>query len=208
MSSRDRWWDSRARALFKDTDETLKIARPIMLEGITNFVTRADLMDRALIFAAEPLASRKTERALLAEFERVRPGIFGALLDQLAIGIQRLPDTHLATLPRIADFATWAVACGLDGFETAYAANRQAAIDVILEHDVLARAVRAFVRQEEWVGTASELLDVLGPTIKITTPKTLSDELARLAPMLRTVGIDIRHKRTADRRQITIVRQR
>src|SRR5271168_1137223 len=108
MSSRDRWWDSRARALFKDTDETLKIARPIMLEGITNFVTRADLMDRALIFAAEPLASRKTERALLAEFERVRPGIFGALLDQLAIGIQRLPDTHLATLPRIADFATWA----------------------------------------------------------------------------------------------------
>jgi hypothetical protein len=88
------------------------------------------------------------------------------------------------------------------------APNRQAAIDVILEHDVLARAVRAFVRQEEWVGTASELLDVLGPTIKITTPKILSDELARLAPMLRTVGFDIRHKRTADRRQITIVRQR
>jgi hypothetical protein len=91
-----------ARALFKDTDETLlKIARPIMLEGITNFVTRADLMDRALIFAAEPLASRKTERALLAEFERVRPGIFGALLDQLAIGIQRLPDTHLARLRNV-----------------------------------------------------------------------------------------------------------
>ena len=134
----------RTRALFQDVDETLlRIARPIMLEGIANYITRADLMDRAIILALEPLTDRKTERALHAEFERLRPGMFGALLDQLVMGIRQLPDTHLASLPRMADFATWAVACGLDGFEQAYAANRQAAIDVALDHDVLARAVRA-----------------------------------------------------------------
>ena len=68
------------------------------------------------------------------------------------------------------------------------------------------RTPLAFV-QQEWAGTASELLDVLGPTVKITNSKVFSDELARLAPMLRTVGIDIRHQRKADRRQITIVRR-
>jgi hypothetical protein len=197
----------RTRALFKDTDETLLgMARPIMLEGIANFVTRPDLMDRSIIFAAEPLSNRKTERVLHAEFERRRPRIFGALLDRLVIGVRQLPDTHLANPPRMADFATWAVACGLDGFERSYAANRQAAIDVTLEHDVLAQAVRALVKSE-WVGTATELLDLLGPTIKITNPKVLSDELARLAPMLRTVGLDIKYQRSADRRGIRIVRQ-
>ena len=197
----------RTRTLFKDTDETLlSMARPIMAEGIANFVTRADLLDRAIILAAEPLSNRKTERVLHAEFERVRPGIFGALLDQLVIGIRQLPDTHLTNPPRMADFATWAVACGLDGFEAAYAANRQAAIDVILEHDPLAQAVRALVKNE-WAGTATELLDLLGPSIKITNAKALSDQLTRLAPMLRTVGLDIKHKRKADRRGIRIIRQ-
>jgi hypothetical protein len=162
-------------------------------------------LDRAIIFVAEPLPHRKTERILHAEFERQRPGIFGALLDRLVIGIRQLPDTRLANPPRMADFATWAVACGLDDFETAYRANRQAAIDVILDHDALARAVRAFV-QQEWAGTATELLDVLGPSVKITNAKTLSDELTRLAPMLRTAGLDIKYQRQADRRGIRIIR--
>ena len=126
-------------------------------------------------------------------------------LDRLVIGIRQLPDTRLANPPRMADFATWAVASGLYDFETAYRANRQAAIDVILDHDALARAVRAFV-QQEWAGTATELLDVLGPSVKITSAKTLSDELARLAPMLRTVGLDIKYQRKADRRGIRIIR--
>jgi hypothetical protein len=75
-----------------------------------------------------------------------------------------------------------------------------------LEHDPLAQAVRALVKNE-WAGTATELLDLLGPSIKITNAKALSDQLTRLAPMLRTVGLDIKHKRKADRRGIRIIRQ-
>jgi hypothetical protein len=199
----------RTRALFRDVDETLlRATRPIMLEGIANYIVRADLMDRAIILAPEPLADYKSERVLQAEFERLRPGLFGALLNHLVIGIRQLPDTHLTSLPRMADFATWAVACGLDGFEQVYAANRQAAIDVALEHDVLARAVRALVvQQREWEGTANELLDLFGPAVRIPNAKVLSDELNRLAPMLRTVGVDVRHHRTKARRGITITRQ-
>jgi hypothetical protein len=123
------------------------------------------------------------------------------------LGVRRVSETRLVDLPRMADFATWAVACGLDTFECAYAANRQNAIEVMLEHDQLAKAVKAMVK-DEWTGTASELLDVLGPTTKITNSKVLSDELRRLAPMPRTVGIDVTHeKRTADRREIKIARR-
>jgi hypothetical protein len=47
----------RTRALFRDVDETLlRAARPIMMEGISNFITRADLMDRAI--AAGDIARR------------------------------------------------------------------------------------------------------------------------------------------------------
>ena len=50
----------RARALFKDVDETLlRATRPVMLEGISNFISRADLMDRAIILALKPLTERR-----------------------------------------------------------------------------------------------------------------------------------------------------
>ena len=76
----------RARALFRDVDETLlRATLPNMLEGIANYIVRADLMDRAIILVLEPLADRKTERVLQVEFERLRPGLFGALLDDCSI---------------------------------------------------------------------------------------------------------------------------
>jgi len=198
----------RTRALFTNSDEALFAgARPIALEGIANFATRPDLLDRAITFALAPLSNRRTERALWAEFERQRPGIFGALCDMLATGVRQLPETRLVNPPRLADFATWSVACGLDRFEQAYTANRQNAIDVILEHDVLASSAKALVATQPWRGTAQELLNVIGPMAGITTPRVLSDQLRRIAPMLRSVGIHVSHEpRTADRREIRITR--
>jgi hypothetical protein len=73
----------------------------------------------------ENIAHYRTERELLAEFEPQLPGIFGALLDMMVRGIEMLPTTRVANPPRMADFTHWAVACGVEGFETAYAANRQ-----------------------------------------------------------------------------------
>jgi hypothetical protein len=197
----------RIRRLFENLDETLISAtRPIILNGITSFVTRPDLQDRSVVPPLAPISNRITESELYRDFERQRAGIFGALLDLLVRGVRMLPETKLVGAPRMADFAHWAVACGLDGFEAAYAANRQNAIATMLEHDALAQALRATV-QDEWEGTASQLLDVLGPATNVGNAKVLSEELARIAPMLRTVGIDIAYERTADRRLIRIKRQ-
>jgi hypothetical protein len=51
------------------------------------------------------------------------------------------------------------------------------------------------------------LLDELGPSVKVADPKALSDDLRRLAPMLRTVGIDVRFDRKNIRRMNVIERK-
>jgi hypothetical protein len=199
----------RIRTLFKDFDETLfRGARPIAFEGISNVVTRADLQDRSIIFQLENIFRYTTERRLFAEFDQQCAGILGALLDMMVRGLEMLPMTRLASSSRMADFAHWAVACGIDQFEAAYAANRQGAINVMLSHDPVAKSVRVLLaKQEKWVGTMEELLDICGPTSGIKSTKKLSDDLRRLAPMLRTVGVHIVYEpRTAERRLFRLER--
>jgi len=183
----------RTRALFTDASEVLFSGeRPIAIEGIAHVVRKPDLLDRSIVMPVARLPAYKTERELQTEFECQRAGIFGALLTMVARGLATLPSTRLANPPRMADFAHWAVACGVAGFEPAYAANRQAAIDVMLEHDPLARALRAFMaRRKEWRGTAGELLDTIGPAAGIRSAQAIADELRRLAAPLRTIGLNI-----------------
>jgi hypothetical protein len=170
----------RIRKLFENTDETLIDAmRPVILNGIGDFVVRGDLQDRSIVLPFAPIKSKRvTEHELYAAFERQRAGIFGALLDLLVHGVRQLSETRLVDAPRMADFAVWAVACGLDGFEAAYRANRQNAIGTLLEHDALAQALLALV-QTKWTGTATELLAALGSVPNIASPKTLSEALAQ-----------------------------
>jgi hypothetical protein len=199
----------RTRTFFTNADETTFAgARPIMMEGITNFVVRPDLLDRSIVLSLGSLPTRKTERALWEEFDRRKGGIFGSLCDMLVSGVRQFPEIHLVNGPRMLDFATWAVACGLDTFEADYARNRQAATDVILDQDVLAESLKALVAEKgEWRGTAMELLTQIGPAARITLPKQLSERLSRLAPALRSHGISVSHMpRTANRREIIIAR--
>jgi hypothetical protein len=199
----------RLRRLFTDTDETLlRGARPVAMEGINNVVVRGDLQDRAIICQLENISIRRTERDLFAELDQHRAGIFGALLDMMVRGLEMLPVTRLVSPPRMADFAAWAVAWGVDQFEAAYAANRQNAVNIMLSHDPVAKAVRALLAsKKKWMGTMQDLLDVVGPTTSIKSTRKLSDDLRRLAPMLRSVGVHIIYEqRTADARPLRIER--
>jgi hypothetical protein len=48
---------------------------------------------------------------LWREFEIARSQILGALLDAAAHGLHVMPGVRLERLPRMADFALWAMAC-------------------------------------------------------------------------------------------------
>jgi hypothetical protein len=98
------------------------------------------------------------------------------------------------------------VACGVESFETAYAANRQNAVNVMLSHDAVAKAVRSLLAAKgKWAGTMEDLLDAVGPTAGLKSTKKLSNELRRLIPALRTVGVRvIFEQRTAEHRPFRI----
>ena len=141
-------------------------ARPVILNGVEDIITRPDLADRAILLMLAPIAERhrRPETALWREFERARPHILGALLDAAAHGLQMLPHVRLQRLPRMADFALWATACEsafrpAGTLETAYSRNRRDAIENIVDADPVAARVREIMADRaQWTGSASELL--------------------------------------------------
>src|SRR6266436_5358975 len=102
------------RQLYTDQDEVLfDAARPVILNGIEEIVTRPDLADRAVFLTLQPIPEehRRPEQELWAAFDAARPRVLGVLLDAVVVGLKRLPATRLEKLPRMADFALWATAC-------------------------------------------------------------------------------------------------
>jgi hypothetical protein len=108
----------------------------------------------------------------------------------------------------MADFAYWATACQVEGFGSAYDANRRHAVEVMLSYDPIARALRALLTERgRWTGIMENLLNIIGPATGIKSTKKLSDDLRRLAPMLRSTGIEVVHEqRTNVRRPVSIER--
>lgn len=196
------------RQLYSDQDEVLfDAARPVILNGIEEIVTRPDLADRAVFLTLEPIPeeNRRPEAELWAAFEAERPRLLGVLLDAVVEGIKRLPDTHLEKLPRMADFALWATACETalwpaGTFWSAYCGNRDEAVEGVIDADPIAAAVRVVMATRTvWTGKASDLLGALGEVVgergvKSKTwpdsPRALSGRLRRAATFLRKIGIE------------------
>ncbi len=199
------------RQLYTDQDEVLfNAARPVILNGIEDIVTRPDLADRAVFLTLEaiPEERRRPEAELWSAFYAERPRILGVLLDAVVHGLKMLPNTTLERLPRMADFALWATACETalwpaGTFLSAYSSNRDEAIENGIEADPVAAAVRAMMeKRTEWRGTATDLLSVLAKAAgervaKSKTcpgsPQALSGRLRRAATFLRKIGIEIDH---------------
>jgi hypothetical protein len=201
------------RQLYTDQEEVLfESTRPILLNGIEDVVSRPDLGDRAIFLTLPPIgdAQRRPESELWREFEIVRPRILGALLDAAVHGLRAIGRVQLERLPRMADFALWATACetalwpaGI--FARAYAANRRAAIESIIEADPIATCVRALmIDRTMWTGSASDLLrlcagharaDISSGTAWAKNPRALAGRLRRAQTFLRTLGIEITFSR-------------
>ena len=195
------------RELYSDGDEIIFVAqRPVMLNGIDAVISRADLLDRALIIDLPriPDQKRRQRREFWSAFEAARPAILGVLLDAVAVALKRQPDISLDTLPRMADFAAWSVAAepGLGlaegAFLRAYTNNRVATHELALEASPIAAPIRKLADQKAWKGTAAELLGELSKIADEATKKArtwpstargLGSALRRAAPNLRTVGV-------------------
>lgn len=198
------------RELYSNAEETIFSAmRPVILNGIEAVVIRQDLVDRCITLNPPPIldSDRRTEAELWTAFDEAHPRILGGLLDAVSCALANLPKTRLEARPRMADFATWIVAAEPalpwepGAFMGAFTGNRAEAVEMAIEADDVALAVRTFVtRVGEWEGSVTGLLDALEQLVtdKVRrskrwpkSPRALSGRLRRAASFLRTVGAEV-----------------
>jgi len=202
------------RALYTDDGEKIfQGTRPVILNGIDLGIERADLLDRA-ICVWPPLigeGARETEAQFWARFEVVCPRILGNLFDIVSCTLRRLPGVRPCKLPRMADFATAvsaaepALGWRQGTFLEAYARNRESTSALALEASPLVQPILRIAEHGCWQGTATELLgqliaEQLNDQIGMTrayprSPRQLSQELRRLVPNLRQLGINVEFSR-------------
>jgi hypothetical protein len=199
------------RRLYTDEDEVLfSAARPVVLNGIEEVITRPDLADRAIFLTLDPISEqqRRPEQDLWREFELKRPSILGAMLDIATHGLRTFSDVQVKRWPRMADFAQWGCACEgafvtPGAFLRAYSENRSAVRDGVLDADPVAVRVREIMaRCSTWSGSASDLMRAGAPLPGFpgsnasnggwpTNPRALAGRLRRAQTFLRTQGIEI-----------------
>ena len=214
------------RKLYTDSDEEVfTFARPVIMTGIDDFVVAGDLLDRSLFstLPAIPPSERRQEDAVLDEFMRLRPRLFGALLDALAMALHNRGRVW-TDLPRMADFYTFvlnaepALPWPAGSFSESFRENEATAMDVAIEASTIAEPLIQLLDglTEDWTGTSSELLSALDNQVSEALrrdrrwPKkaqVLSNHLRRIVPTLRKMGWSVRFERentTTRRRLISI----
>jgi hypothetical protein len=216
------------RANYTDDEEVLfDGARPIILNGIEDIVSRPDLAERSIFSTCELIVDedRLSEAEVWRAFDAAHPSILGALLDAVSTGLRNEANVRPPNLPRMADFAHWAIACEQalweDGaFLRAYHANISAAVESIIEANPVALAVRDHMAARTyWKGTAAELLHQLNLSVDDRIlrsdawpklPHFLSGRLRRAASFLRRAGINVADTREGKQgtRMIRLTRTR
>ncbi len=214
------------RTLYENDEETLfDYTRPVVLTGIEELATRPDLLDRAIPIVLPTIeeSKRRTEADFWRDVEREHPAILGALLDVVSGAMGRVRSVVLPRAPRMADFATWAVAAEPalgwppGSFLAAYEKCRAGANTTALESSPIIGPVVALADAGDWSGAPTALLSELEKRAGIDPrhppdgwPKrsnVLTGALRRFAPNLRAVGVDVRTEPGRSRGRIVTIRR-
>lgn len=192
------------RRLYTDGElYVMAYARPYIANGIGGFVTRPDLMERALPPRLMPMrkGARRTEAEMLAEFEGLLPRILGALYSIAAGALRFLPEVDPPRDLRMADAAHFIRAAeeGLGSdFGSMIDAITEAQNEFIVERvndDVLVMALRGISRPAPFEGYMIDLFDRLHENISKPgipkSPSALSNQLRRLRPAMAAAGVHV-----------------
>ena len=184
---------------------TVRFNRPVILNGLNQFVTKSDLLDRSLAMQLERIAddNRKEPSLINAEFEKDKPYILGAIFD----AIVKAQEVYSAVqqykgLSRMTEFDHWGCAIaevlgyGQDRFRQARKENMQLQHGYAIEASPVGTAIVEFMKdKEDWSGEPSELYGLLDPIwtrLYLEKPKGapgLGKAVNILIPNLQAKGI-------------------
>ena len=206
-----------------DQRRIIHAQRPVVLNGIEDFVRRGDLADRGVFLHLPPIDPnrRRTEAEFWKSFHQDYTRILGGLLHAVVAGLRELPAVRVEKLPRMADFATFGEAVGrglgwpAESFLSAYNDNRQDATIATLEDSLVGTTLlRLFgPATKGWSGPPTKLHEALTlfagkkNAALARWPKNssaMSNELRRIAPQLRMHGLSIQFERTRESRFIKV----
>lgn len=190
----------RARTLYTNRESTQTvIRRPMILNGLRNFVVKGDLVDRSIQIEPPVLPDWKETADADAAFDAQCPKLLGALLDYAVAGLNaKKPKGFIKT--RMSDFAAWVMKClgEEDGkkFGEAYADNKGAMLQSTSDGDLLLDCLVQFMSNRlQWIGTSSELLGLLNFKAGIQTkPPWWPKNGNKLGSSLNTIDLAIQEK--------------
>lgn len=214
------------RKLYHQHDEALyEGAAPLIINGIEESVSRADLASRAIILdlSAIPDSKRITKREFEEKFAELLPDALGVLMNALSCALRNVDTIELARLPRMADAVKWVSAAeealewSPGTFLEAYERNQKHSLEIASESSPLAQVLQDLISDTHPFisGTATELLRIVrdhAPNLNMEakflpqTPIALSNSLKRIAPALRALGIEVHRLPRREQRIIEIRR--
>ncbi|WP_199831780.1 ATP-binding protein [Streptomyces sp. ERV7] len=193
------------RALYTDDDVVvLEFRRVLAMTTIDAGALAGDLAERLLTIELQliPDHRRREEAELDRAYADAHPAILASLFDLLAKVLKALPDIELSERPRMADFARVLAAVDhVTGWHTldSYKSATADAVADVLDGEPFAQAVVDLVDKAGAEGitvTASQLLEQVATPDKLPKkwpkdPTRAGGQLKRLAPALRTIGIEV-----------------
>ena len=192
------------RSLYTNDDEFIRsYRRCFVLNGIGSSMYRPDLLDRSIIFEIPILKSSLPENAMNEEWQKSLPGILGGFFTVASKAMGRVSQVTGHEKFRMSDFAQWggALAEVLGYSQDEFFKKYQESVDRkwqdTAEDSVFAKRITEFLERHGgyWSGSPAELLSEIKPEDDEKgipkTAKWLSNELVRIAPVMRNVGIDI-----------------
>lgn len=193
------------RALYTDDDVVvLEFRRVLAMTTIDAGALAGDLAERLLTIELQliPDHKRREEAELDRAYADAHPAILASLFDLLAQVLKVLPDIELTERPRMADFARVLAAVDhVTGWKTldSYRATAADAVADVLDGEPFAQAVVDLVHAAGSNGvtvTAAQLLEAVAAPEKLPKkwpkdPTRAAGQIKRLAPALRTVGINV-----------------
>ncbi len=192
------------RSLYTNDDEFIRsYRRCFVLNGIGSSMYRPDLLDRSIIFEIPILKSSRPESVMNDEWQKSLPGILGGFFTAISKAMGQVAQVTGHEKFRMSDFAQWGGALSevlgysQDEFFRKYQESVDRKWQDTAEDSAFAKKIREFLdnRGGYWSGSPAELLTEINPEDDEKgipkTAKWLSNELVRIAPVMRNVGIDI-----------------